>query len=74
MELFADDKGWFGPIIAPASFHLVQTGQNEKVKDLAEELYKQFKSLNVEIFFDESYFAKRRGKICKPNLMGILLE
>lgn len=71
VEKFSDDKGIVLPEnVAPFKVHLVQIGNDEKVIEYAEELYKDLLTNNIEVLFDDR--DKRPGeKFGDSDLIGI---
>ena len=71
VELLSDEKGIVWPKeVAPFRVHLLALGNDEKVKGLAEEVYKTLISNNVEVLFDDRDL--RAGeKFADADLIGI---
>jgi prolyl-tRNA synthetase len=70
-EVFADENGLVWPeSVAPYKAHLLVLGENEGVKELAEEVYKTLTTEGVEVLFDDRNL--RAGeKFADADLLGI---
>ncbi len=71
VEVLSDEKGMVWPkSIAPFRAHLVLVSKDERVKDLAEEIYKNLMAENIEVLFDDRDL--RAGeKFADSDLIGI---
>lgn len=75
VEVFADDKGLVWPkSIAPFSVHLIEiSGDSDKVKKSAEDLYEKLEKMGIETLYDDRDF--RAGeKFNDSDLLGIPLR
>jgi prolyl-tRNA synthetase len=70
-EVFADENGLVWPeAIAPFKVHLLVLGGDQKVKKLADELYKTLEAEGVEVLYDDRDL--RAGeKFADADLLGI---
>ena len=69
-EMFSDEKGLVWPEnIAPYKVYLVQIGGESSMK-CADELYEEFKKLNIEVLYDDRD-VRPGQKFADSELMGI---
>ena len=70
VEVYSDDKGIVWPKeVAPFDIHLVRLGENEEVREKAEEIYKNL-SEKWEVLFDDRE-ARAGEKFADADLIGI---
>ncbi len=71
VEKFADEKGLVWPTnVAPFTHHIVQLGNDEKVRTAAQELYTQLHDAGVEVLFDDRD-VRAGEKFADSDLLGI---
>lgn len=72
VEAYHDEKGiiWPEPV-APYKVHLIGLGQDESVKNRAEELYKTLVEKNIEVLYDDRQDASAGEKFGTADLLGI---
>jgi prolyl-tRNA synthetase len=73
VEVFHDDKGIIWPkSIAPYQVHLIGLDLfDDKIKDKAEEIYKQLLDKNIEVLFDDRIDITAGTKFADADLIGI---
>jgi len=71
VEKFHDEKGMLWPeIVAPFKVHLIGLSENKKVKEKADEVYKDLNKQGVEVLYDDR--DKSAGeKFAEADLIGI---
>jgi prolyl-tRNA synthetase len=75
VEALSDDKGIVWPEeIAPFAIHLVLLGEDESVKNQAEEIYKILLEKSVEVLFDDRVGVSAGEKFADADLIGIPLR
>ncbi|OHA62921.1 MAG: hypothetical protein A2117_02575 [Candidatus Wildermuthbacteria bacterium GWA2_46_15] len=75
VEVFHDDKGIIWPkAVAPFSAHLLQLGNESKIKAAAEKLYGRLKKQGVEVLFDDRQDKTPGEKFADADLIGIPLR
>jgi prolyl-tRNA synthetase len=74
VEASHDENGIIWPkSIAPFKVHLLQLGEDEEVKTMAEKLYETMLKKNIEVLFDERN-ARAGEKFNDADLIGIPLR
>ncbi len=72
VESLSDDKGIIWPeSIAPFKAHLLVLGNDENVKNSAEELYKTLNEKGIEVLFDDRMDYSAGEKFADSDLIGI---
>lgn len=72
VETLSDDKGIIWPeSVAPFKVHLLLLGEDEKVKNEAENLYKKLQKENIEVLFDDRVGVSPGEKFADSDLLGI---
>lgn len=72
VEALSDDKGIIWPeSIAPFKVHLLLLGNDEEVKNKAEELYNSLLEKNIEVLFDDRVDMTAGEKFADADLIGI---
>lgn len=72
VETLSDDKGIIWPeSVAPFKVHLLLLGEDEKVKNEAENLYKKLQKENIEVLFDDRVGVSPGEKFADSDLFGI---
>ena len=61
----------FGLEIAPFDFHLIQIGDNKKVKQVAQKVYKDLQKEGVEVLYDDRTDKTPGEKFAEADLIGI---
>ena len=70
-ELFGDDKGLVWPeSVSPFGVHIVRIGQDEKVVEAADKLYKDLESAGVEVLYDDRDVSAGQ-KFADADLVGV---
>ena len=70
-ELFGDDKGLVWPeSVSPFGVHIVRIGQDEKVVEEADKLYKDLESAGVEVLYDDRDVSAGQ-KFVDADLVGV---
>lgn len=71
VEKFADDKGIVWPeAVAPAKVYLISVGEDKKITDQANEIYKELTDAGVEVLFDDRNVGPGQ-KFGDADLLGI---
>jgi len=71
VEKFSDDNGIVWPeAVSPFKIHLIQLGDNGKVKEYADELYQGLKENGIEVLFDDRDLRPGQ-KFGDADLLGI---
>lgn len=71
-EVFADDRGLVWPeSTAPFQVYLVQIGDDENVRSVAEKLYQDLQDRKIEVLWDDRDLARPGEKLMDADLMGI---
>ncbi len=74
VELLSDDKGLvWTPEIAPFKAHLIQIGEAEEVKKIAQNLYEELQKNDIEVLFDDREI-RPGDKFNDSDLIGIPLR
>ncbi|MBI5357338.1 prolyl-tRNA synthetase [Candidatus Saccharibacteria bacterium] len=74
VEKFADDKGIVWPeAVAPAKVYLISVGEDNKITDQANQIYKELKDSGVEVLFDDRSVGPGQ-KFADAELIGIPLR
>lgn len=70
-EIFSDEKGIIWPKeVAPFRVHLISLGDDQAIRELADEVYKTLEARNIEVLYDDRDL--RAGeKFADSDLMGI---
>jgi len=72
VETLSDDKGIIWPeSIAPFKVHLLVLGDDESVKDEANNLYKYLLDNNIEVLYDDRIGPSAGEKFADSDLIGI---
>jgi prolyl-tRNA synthetase len=72
VEKYADDKGIVWPhSIAPFKVHLLLLGEDDEVKNQAEDLYKDLLEKNIEVLFDDRTGLSAGEKFADADLLGM---
>ena len=72
VEVLSDAKGIIWPeAIAPFRVHLISLGNDEEVKNKAEELYKILNEKGIEVLFDDRGDTTAGEKFADSDLIGI---
>ncbi len=72
VEVLSDDKGIIWPeSIAPFKVHLLVLGEDNNVKESAENLYKDLSRKNIEVLFDDRTGMSAGEKFADSDLIGI---
>jgi len=72
VEASHDDKGIIWPAsVAPYQVHLIHIGDNQKVLDVANELYEKLWEAGVGVFYDDRQEATAGEKFADADLIGI---
>lgn len=70
-ELIGDDKGLVWPeSVSPFGVHIVRIGQDEKVVEEADKLYKDLESAGVEVLYDDRDVSAGQ-KFADADLIGV---
>ncbi len=71
-EQHHDEKGLKWPkVVAPADVHIIATGKDDAVFEVAEKLADEFKSKGTEVLFDDRRAASAGVKFNDAELLGI---
>ncbi len=72
VEVLSDDKGIIWPeSIAPFKVHLIMLGDDEDIKNKAEDLYDDLQKNNIEVLFDDRIDITAGEKFADSDLIGI---
>ncbi len=72
VEIFHDDKGIIWPeAVAPFKVHLIQIGDDAKVKEAAEKLYDDLLKQDAEVLYDDREDKTAGEKFADADLIGI---
>ncbi len=72
VEVCHDDKGIIWPEeISPFSIHLIALGKTQKVKKVAEKIYKDLQKAKVEVLYDDRENKSIGEKFIDSDLIGI---
>ncbi|HAE36320.1 MAG: Prolyl-tRNA synthetase [Candidatus Nomurabacteria bacterium GW2011_GWF2_35_66] len=72
VETLSDDKGIIWPeSIAPFKVHLLSLGDDENVKNRAEELYNSLTAKGIEVLFDDRTDISAGEKFADSDLIGV---
>lgn len=72
VEASHDENGIIWPkSVAPYQVHLIHLGEDQKVLDLANELYEKLWEAGVEVFYDDREDASAGEKFADADLIGI---
>jgi prolyl-tRNA synthetase len=72
VEVNNDEKGIVWPnSVAPFLVHLVQLGNNKKVKTFSQKIYKTLLSENIEVLYDDREDKSVGEKFTESDLIGI---
>lgn len=72
IETLADDRGIIWPeSIAPFLVHLLSLGEDEKIKEVAENVYNTLMKKNIEVLFDDRDGISAGEKFADADLFGI---
>lgn len=73
-EVFSDDRGLVWPKeVAPFQVHLVRLGVNDKVAEVADELYSDLRKKGVEVLYDDRDLRPGE-KFADSDLIGVPLR
>ena len=71
VEMLSDEKGIVWPAsIAPFQVHLLSVGGDDKIRELANEIYKTLKSEGIEVLYDDRD-VRAGEKFADSDLIGI---
>ncbi len=71
VEVYHDEKGIIWPaVVAPYKFHLLVLGDDKKVRQKAENVYKQLEATGQEVLFDDRDLSAGE-KFADADLIGI---
>jgi prolyl-tRNA synthetase len=72
VEVYHDDKGIIWPkTIAPFSVHLVQIGNEKKIKESSEKIYLNLQKEGIEVLYDDREEKTAGEKFADSDLIGI---
>lgn len=72
VEVLSDDKGIIWPeSIAPFKVHLLSLGDDENIKNRAEELYNSLTAKGIEVLFDDRTDISAGEKFADSDLIGV---
>ncbi len=72
VEVLSDDKGIIWPeSIAPFKVHLLVLGNDENIKNSADELYNKLNEKGIEVLFDDRSDVSAGEKFADSDLIGI---
>lgn len=72
VEINHDDKGIIWPKeMSPFQIHLIQIGDNKKVKQAAEKVYRDLQNKGVEVLYDDRTDKTAGEKFAEADLIGI---
>jgi len=75
VEVYNDEKGMIWPKeVAPFQVHLIQVGNNRKIKKIAEKLYQDLQGKKIEILYDNREDKSPGEKFVEADLIGIPLR
>ncbi len=71
-EIYHDDKGIIWPKeVAPFDIHLIQIGNNQKIKRESQRIYRELKERGKEVLFDEREDRTPGEKFADADLIGM---
>ncbi len=72
VEVLSDDKGIIWPeSVAPFKVHMLIIGADDRVKNEAENLYKELNEKGIEVLFDDREEVSAGEKFADADLLGI---
>ncbi len=72
VEVFADSKGIIWPeTVAPFKIHLLEIGNDEKVRKEAEIIYKKLLDSKIEVLYDDRENIRAGEKFADADLLGM---
>lgn len=74
-EVCADAQGLVWPReVAPFALHLVSLGANETVREIADSVYDDLRTRNINVLYDDRKEASAGEKLADADLLGIPLR
>jgi len=72
VEKFHDKQGIIWPeVVSPFKVHLIGLGEDKKMKDKTEEVYKELKDNKIEVLYDDRDEKSAGEKFADADLIGI---